>query len=91
MKGFPEETVVKENEKINQHRGQLKQRRQELEIRIDQLKQTEVDIERIEQFCDLVAQKLKDFSFENKRLALAALQKKYGLTMTKSTLRELYR
>jgi hypothetical protein len=73
LKGFPEETVAKENEKINHDREQLEQRSQEIETRIEQAKQNEVDTERIEQYCDLVVQKLRDFSFENKRLAIAAL------------------
>ena len=74
LKGFPEETVISENEKINQQRSDLKQRRTELETKISQARKAEVDIEGIERFCELVQQNLKDFTFEDKRLALEALQ-----------------
>lgn len=76
LKGFPEETVVTENKRINEQRDTLKQRRKELETRIEQARQTKVNFENIERFCDLVRQKLGDFTFEDKRLALEALQVK---------------
>ena len=74
LKGFPEESVIRENEKINRQRADLKKRRGELETRINQARKAEVDIEGIERFCELVRQNLKDFTFEDKRLALEALQ-----------------
>jgi len=74
LKGFPEETVIRENEKFNRQRAELKERRAELETRIDQAKQAEVNIAGIERFCELVRQNLGDFTFEDKRLALEALQ-----------------
>jgi len=74
LKGFPEESVIRENEKINRQRADLKQRRGELETKIKQAREAEVDIEGIERFCALVKQNLRDFTFEDKRLALEALQ-----------------
>jgi len=74
LKGFPEENVIRENEKINRQRAELKQRGVELETRMEQAKQAEVDIEGIERFCALVRQDLRDFTFEDKRQALEALQ-----------------
>ena len=74
LKGFPEESVIRENEKINQQRADLKERRAELETKIKQAREAEVDIEGIERFCALVKQNLRDFTFEDKRLALEALQ-----------------
>ncbi len=74
LKGFPEETVIAENKRINGQRAILKQRKGELEVRIEQAKQTEANMESIEQFCDLVKQNLGDYTFEDKRLALEALQ-----------------
>ncbi len=65
---------MKENEKINRQRVDLKKHRTELETKINQAKEAEVDIEGIERFCTLVRQNLKDFTFEDKRLALEALQ-----------------
>ena len=41
---------------------------------MEQAKQAEVDVEAIERFCELVRQNLGDFTFEDKRLALEALQ-----------------
>jgi site-specific DNA recombinase len=76
LKGFPEETVVKENERINRFRAELKQRGAELEARIEQVKQASTDIQGIERFCELARQNLGDFTFENKRLALQELQVK---------------
>jgi len=76
LKGFPEETVIKENERINRFRAELKQRRAELEARIEQGKQASTDIQGIERFCELARQNLGDFTFENKRLALQELQVK---------------
>jgi len=74
LKGFPEETVVAENKRINRQRTELKERRAELEIRVHQAKQAEIHIEGIEKFCELVRQNLGDFTFDDKRLALEALQ-----------------
>jgi len=74
LKGFPEESVIKENEKINRQRAEFKEQRAELEIRIDQAKQAEVNIDGIKRFCELARQNLGNFTFEDKRLALEALQ-----------------
>ncbi|MBA7702462.1 hypothetical protein ES703_111230 [subsurface metagenome] len=74
LKGFPEKSVIRENEKFNRQRVELKERRVELETRIDQAKQAEVDMAGIERFCELVRQNLRDFTFEDKKLALEALR-----------------
>jgi len=73
LKGFPEEMVTTENKRINEQRAMLEQRTDELETRIEQAKQPEVDMEGIERFCELVRHNLGDFTFEDKRLALEAL------------------
>jgi len=52
----------------------IEQRKIELETRIEQAKQTEVDMECIGRFCELVRQNLGDFTFDDKRLALEALR-----------------
>ena len=44
------------------------------ETKINQARKAEVGIDGIEKFCELVQQNLKDFTFEDKRLALEALQ-----------------
>jgi len=73
LKGFPEETVVAENKRINEQRAILEQRKSELETRIEEAKETEINMESIERFCELVRQNLGDFTFNDKRLALEAL------------------
>ena len=73
LKGFPEETVVAENKRINGQRDLLKQRKSELDARLEQARETEVNMESIERFCEVVRQNLGEFAFENKRLALEAL------------------
>ncbi|GAJ24209.1 unnamed protein product, partial [marine sediment metagenome] len=76
LKGFPEETVIAENNRINGQRDTLNERKVELETRVEQARKTEVNFENIERFCELVRQNLGDFTFEDKRLALEALQVK---------------
>ncbi|GAH75775.1 unnamed protein product, partial [marine sediment metagenome] len=68
--------VIAENNRINGQRDTLSERRVELETRVEQARKTEVNFENIERFCELVRQNLKDFTFEDKRLALEALQVK---------------
>ncbi len=74
LKGFPEDTVVKENERINQERSALKDRKVELQKRIQEVKDHEIDVEGIEQFCKQARQNLVDFTYDDKRLSLEALQ-----------------
>ena len=74
LKGFPEETITKENDKINRTRTNLKERKAELEKQIQDAKQAEVDLEGVEKFCELAKQNLKGFTYENKRLALQELK-----------------
>jgi site-specific DNA recombinase len=70
LKGFPEELVIKDNERINRLRGELKERKAELETRIEQVKQASTEIQGIRRFCELARQNMGKFTFENKRLAL---------------------
>ena len=76
LKGFPAEIVIKTNERINRDRTELKQQGIELETRIDQAKHAEVDIAGVKRFCELARQNLRNFTFNDKRLALEALQVK---------------
>jgi len=73
IRGFPEETIDKENERINQYRHELEQQRAKLEDYIATVKQMDVDIQGIKEACELVRNNLTELSFENKRLALEAL------------------
>lgn len=53
--------------------GELEKQKLELERRIEASKQAEVDMGSIKRFCELAKSNLADFTFENKRLALQAL------------------
>lgn len=55
---------------------ELEKQKLELERRIEASKQAEVDIDSIKRCCELVRGNLADFTFENKRLALQALNVK---------------
>lgn len=58
---------------------ELEKRKSELERRIKAIQQGEVDIQGIQRFCELARSNLANFSFEDKRLALEALQIKVWL------------
>jgi site-specific DNA recombinase len=85
LKGFPEDTIIKENEKINRERTDLKKRRVELENMIKDIKEAEIDLERVEKFCQLARENLANFTYREKRLALEELSIKVlvdGKTVT---------
>jgi len=79
LKGFPEETVINENENINRTRADLKERKSELEKKIKDAKKNEVDLDGVERFCELARENLMNFTYEDKRLALEALQIKVAI------------
>ncbi len=73
IKGFPEATITQENERINNDRKRLKERKAEIEAKIESARLAGVNIDDIIKACSLVRDNLGDLSFENKRLALEAL------------------
>jgi len=74
LKGFPSATVVGENEKINKQRDALLKVEAELKSKVDKAKQSDLEVAGLEQFCDLARANLASFGYEDKRLALEALQ-----------------
>jgi len=74
LKGFPETTVIGENEKINKSREQLKEQRTELEGKIKSARESRIELNEIEKFCELAKSNLPNFTYEDKRLSLDALQ-----------------
>ncbi len=74
LRGFPEETVVKENEKINRERSRLKDRRSDLEKLLVEAKQHQFEIDDIERCCELIRNNMKHCTYEEMRLVLEALQ-----------------
>ncbi|MFC2032625.1 recombinase family protein, partial [Chloroflexota bacterium] len=73
LMGFPEELVIKENQKINDDRAVLLQRKAELKAKIEQAKQATVDMDNIKLVCDIVSNSLGNLTYEDKRLAIEAL------------------
>jgi len=70
LKGFPEETVIKENEKINRERAELQRVNRETEKKLEQARGSHIDLERVEEFCKIASQNLPDFGHTEKKLAL---------------------
>ena len=73
LKGFPESTVVQENQRINRDREGLKQRRVEIEERIESVGQARVDADSVRQAVKMISANLDDLSFESKRMTFEAL------------------
>ena len=76
LRGFPEDIIIKENGKINKSRENLGARKSELENKVLQAKTTMTNMDSIEAFCKLARKNIDNFTFEDKRLALRALQVK---------------
>jgi site-specific DNA recombinase len=74
MKGFPEDAVNRENDKINRYRVEIQQHINDIENRIRQVKQTQYALQDVEKYCTLARRNLSGFTYEDKRLALEALQ-----------------
>lgn len=74
MKGFPEDTITRENDKINRYKAELQQHINDLQERIEKVKQVQFAFQDVEKFCENARQNLPNFTYEDKRLALAALQ-----------------
>ena len=73
LMGFPEELVIKENQKINGDRAEYLRRKTELETKIVQSQQATVDLNNIKMVCDIVSKNLGNLTYEDKRLAIKAL------------------
>jgi regulator of replication initiation timing len=73
LKGFPESTIIQENQRINHERESLKQRKAEIEARIESARQAQVDADSVRQAVEMVRANLDKLSFESKRLALESL------------------
>jgi site-specific DNA recombinase len=72
--GFPEGLTKKQNVAINDKRKQLLDHKLHLERQIEAQQECQVDLEGLERFYQLARGNLKGLSFEDKRLALEALQ-----------------
>jgi len=70
LKGFPQEMVIKENERINRERTELHRAIQETEKKLEQARESDIDLEKVEEFCKIASQNLSDFGYTEKKLAL---------------------
>jgi site-specific DNA recombinase len=73
LKGFPEETVVSENKRINQKRSTLQAQKAELETQVKASQEAVISQPKLERFVELVQEKLSALDFETKRMVLDML------------------
>jgi site-specific DNA recombinase len=73
LKGFPEETVISENKRINERRATLDKQKAELETQVKAGRESAVTLPHIERFVKLIQDKLSKLDFESKRMALDML------------------
>lgn len=67
IKGFPEETVLAENKKLNARRESLKAHKAELEAQIKASQDAVISLPKLEHTVELLRQQLKDPDFATKR------------------------
>lgn len=79
LKGFPEDTVVAENKHINESRSSLQSRKAALEAQAQASREAAVCLPKLEEYVQLVREKLTDLDFDTKRLALDMLNIKVWL------------
>ncbi|MBA7630781.1 hypothetical protein ES703_38306 [subsurface metagenome] len=79
LKGFPEETVVAENVKINGKRESLRVQKVELEAQLKASQEAAVNLPKLARFVELMRQQLSKLDFETKRLTLDMLNIKVWL------------
>ena len=73
IKGFPEDLVEAQNNKLNARRGSLKAQKQELEQRIKASQEAAITMPKLKQFVELIRERLANLDFETKRMAIEAL------------------
>lgn len=73
LMGFSEEQTKEQNKELAARKDELLQKRNNLEQKITIARDCQSDIEGIQQFCVLLNQKIKLHTYEDKRLALKAL------------------
>jgi len=73
LKGFPEDTIVLENMRINDKRESLKAQKVELESQIKASQESMINVPKLERLVELIQQKIANPDFETKRLAMEML------------------
>jgi site-specific DNA recombinase len=83
---FDDDTLRKEKQAIDAERKRLVDEKLQLERRIEVQNQCTAGIDGVERFCELVRTNIKQFTFQDKRLALEALQIKVWVDGDKVTI-----
>ncbi|MFC2033245.1 recombinase zinc beta ribbon domain-containing protein [Chloroflexota bacterium] len=73
LKGFPEDTIVAENKRINESWSSLQSRKAALETQIQASREAAVSLPKLEEYIQMVREKLTNLDFDMKRLALDML------------------
>jgi site-specific DNA recombinase len=73
LKGFPEDTIVLENMRINDKRESLKAQKAELESQIKVSQEAMINAPKLERLVELIRQEIASQDFETKRLAMEML------------------
>jgi len=73
LKGFPEDTIVLENMRINDKRESLKAQKAELESQIKASQEAMINAPKLERLVELIRQEIASQDFETKRLAMEML------------------
>ena len=73
LKGFPEETVIIENKKINAKRVTLTEHKTELQAQVEASREAAISLPNLERFVELMQEKLSVLDYKAKRLALDML------------------
>jgi predicted RNase H-like nuclease (RuvC/YqgF family) len=73
LKGFPEETVETENQRLNDQREGLRKQKADLEQRLKKCQEAVFNRPNTERFISLLRQKIVELDYTGKRLALQAL------------------
>jgi len=72
-KGFPEDLVVRDNQKINRKRTELQRELKETKTKLRRAGESHIDLQNVERFCEITSLNLADFGYAEKKLALEAL------------------
>ncbi|MFC1945043.1 recombinase family protein, partial [Chloroflexota bacterium] len=73
LKGFPEETVIAENKKINGKRDALKLRKRELESQLEACLEAANNLPKLHHLVELIREQLKNLDFDTRRRVLDSL------------------
>jgi len=82
LKGFPEDTIVLENMRLNEKRESLKSQKAELESQIKASQEAAINVPKLEQLVELIRQEIANQDFETKRLAMEMLNIKVWVDET---------